>query len=98
VVEVPVGINSGLLWPETTTAVVSEEHELLGPLYSSTVYGEVPPDQVTVAVTVADCPESMAGGEMTSVVATSAGLTVTAAAEVVDTLSPETAPSVTVAQ
>jgi hypothetical protein len=44
------------------TEVVSSEQEGLRPLNRATEYVEVPPDQVTVAVTVADWPESMTGG------------------------------------
>jgi hypothetical protein len=97
VVDVPVRPDFGL-GPETATTVVSEAHEMLGPLNNSTEYGEVPPDQVTVAMTVAFCPESIAGMERTSVGVPNAGTTVTTAADVVDALCAEGALSVTVAQ
>jgi hypothetical protein len=42
---------------------VALEHEGVSPLNKATVNGEVPPDHVTVTVTVAVCPASMAGGD-----------------------------------
>ena len=60
----------------TCTAAVSEEHALLDPLSSVTEYGGVPPTAVTVATTVAVCPESISDVERATVGGPSAGLTV----------------------
>jgi hypothetical protein len=97
VVDGPVRPNCGLE-PETATTVVSEAHELLEPLSSTTAYGEAPPDHVTVAVTAAVCPVSMAKGERARTGVERVGKTETVAAAVVDELSGELALSVTVAQ
>jgi hypothetical protein len=97
VVDVPVRPDFGL-GPETATTTVSETHETLGPLNSSTEYGEAPPDQVTVAMTVTFCPASITVGERTSVGVPNAVTMVTTVAEVVDALCGEGALSVTVAQ
>jgi hypothetical protein len=97
VVDVPVKPDFGL-GPETTTTVVSEAHEMLRPLNRVTEYGDVPPDQVMVAMTVVFCPESITAGERTRVGAPNAELTATTAAEAVDALCAEGALSVTIAQ
>jgi hypothetical protein len=79
---------------ETFTTVVSAEQDSLVPLKRVTPYGAVPPVTVTVAVTVADCPESIAEGERASVGTPRAGLTVTRTEDevVLDLLELETVP------
>ena len=68
------------------TAMVSEEQELLVPLWSVTEYVEVPPDQLIVTFTVADWPKSITVGERARVGTPRGGLTVTmAGAEATDT-------------
>jgi hypothetical protein len=66
--------------PDTgVTAVLSAEHLLaLLPLFRVTMYGEVPPDQETLALMVADSPVFMAEGERTITGASKAELTCTA--------------------
>ena len=85
------------LGPVERTVVVSDEHAGLDPLESLTLYGDVPPEMATVAVSVPACPESIPVGDKLTV-GLRAGLTVIVAAVTVDELSGTVAPSLTVAQ
>ena len=78
----------------TATVVVSAEHTSLEPLLSVRSYGAVPPIMEIEAVTVADCPESMAEGDSPNVGTPSSGLTVTETVKerVLDPLELDTVP------
>jgi hypothetical protein len=78
VVNLPVRPDLGFGPGDTATSVVSTEQVGLEPLFRVTVNGEVPPDQLTFATTVAVWPWSSPGGE-SEMTGNKAGVTVTVA-------------------
>jgi hypothetical protein len=77
---VPVIPVCGLDPAIAATVVVSEAHVELEPLRRVTINGAEPPDQVTVALTFPDWPESRTTGERTGGPGERIALTVTSAA------------------
>jgi hypothetical protein len=97
VVEYPATPVRGFGPDNTATTVESDEQLLLDPLVSVAEYGGLPPANVTVALTVTDCPRSIPGGERARV-GEKIGFTVRVAATLELVLTGTVALSTTVAQ